>query len=225
MNEANHRFGVIELRRYAMRPGMRETLIELFEREFIETQEACGMVPIGHYRDLDDPDSFVWFRGFEDMETRRAALEAFYLQSDAWLANRNAANATMIDSDNVLLLRNAQLHSGFDLRGLVRDGIDVSDSRLVAASIAMLDAPASEDFVRSVEDRISKLRECADRIAYFVTDRTPNDFPRLPVREGEWAVVVVGSCANSRAVDQWRRVLGDGWETLRLAPALRSLFR
>ncbi len=38
-----------------MRPGRRDELIDLFEREFIETQEACGMVPIGHYRDLHDP--------------------------------------------------------------------------------------------------------------------------------------------------------------------------
>ena len=33
--------GVVELRRYDLRPGARETLIELFEREFVETQEAC----------------------------------------------------------------------------------------------------------------------------------------------------------------------------------------
>src|SRR5260370_36686938 len=112
-------FGVVELRRYALHPGGRDVLIPLFEREFIERQESCGMVPIGHYRDLDDPNSFVWFRGFADMETRRGALEAFYT-SPAWMDHRDAANATMIDSDNVLLLRCARPATGFDPQSLTR---------------------------------------------------------------------------------------------------------
>jgi hypothetical protein len=218
-------FEAVELRRYALRPGMRDRLIDLFEREFIETQEACGMVPIGHYRDLDDPDSFVWFRGFPDMNDRGSALEAFYVHSDAWLTHRDAANATMLDSDNVLLLRNARPASGFDLRGLSRDD-GSGDDHVVAASIRMLDEPASEDLISDVEKRlVPQLQQCAERIAYFVTDDRPNDFPRLPVREGEWALVIAGICRDRNAVDDWSHVLRDGWETLRLAPGARSLFR
>ena len=52
---------VVELRRYALHPDDRETLIELFDRELVETQEAVGMDVLGQFRDLDDPDSFVWF--------------------------------------------------------------------------------------------------------------------------------------------------------------------
>ncbi len=74
-------FAVVELRRYAMQPGRRDDLMTLFEREFIESQEACGMVPVGQYRDLDDAESFVWFREFADMSGRREALSAFYLES------------------------------------------------------------------------------------------------------------------------------------------------
>ncbi len=76
-------FGVVELRRYALHPGGRDALIRLFESAFIESQERCGVVPIGHYRDLDDPDSFVWFRGFADMETRRGALEGWLRALDS----------------------------------------------------------------------------------------------------------------------------------------------
>jgi hypothetical protein len=32
-------------------------LIELFDREFVETQEELGMDLLGRFRDLDDPDS------------------------------------------------------------------------------------------------------------------------------------------------------------------------
>src|SRR5690349_12870755 len=69
---------IVELRRYRLRPGTRETLIDLFDREFVEPQEAAGMRIIGQFRDLDDPDCFVWLRGFRDMPSRAAALEAFY---------------------------------------------------------------------------------------------------------------------------------------------------
>ncbi len=96
--------GVIELRRYDLRPGARETLIELFEREFVETQEAGGIRVLGTFRDADDPTCFVWLRGFLDMPSRLEALRAFY-EGPVWARHKDAANATMISSDNVLLLR------------------------------------------------------------------------------------------------------------------------
>ena len=33
---------------------------------------------VGQFRDLDDPDRFVWIRGFTDMSSRLAALPNFY---------------------------------------------------------------------------------------------------------------------------------------------------
>jgi hypothetical protein len=95
---------IVELRQYTLHPGKRDVLIELFEREFVAPQEAAGMQILGTFRDLDDPDRFVWFRGFPDMVRRKEALERFY-GGPVWKAHRDAANATMIDSDNVLLLR------------------------------------------------------------------------------------------------------------------------
>ena len=76
------------------------SLIELFEREFVESQEALGMEILGTFRDAGNPDRFVWLRGFPDMERRARSLAAFY-GGPVWKAHREAANATMIDSDNV----------------------------------------------------------------------------------------------------------------------------
>src|SRR3989442_5274739 len=103
---------VVELRQYTLHPGKRDVLIELFDREFVESQEILGMYVIGQFRDLDDPDRFVWLRGFRNMSERAEGLTAFYT-GPVWKANREAANATMIDSDNVLLLRPACPGSGF----------------------------------------------------------------------------------------------------------------
>src|ERR1035441_9851640 len=90
---------VIELRQYTLHPGKRDVLIDLFDREFIESQEALGMKVILHLRDVDDPDRFVWLRGFRDMATRAEGLKAFY-GGPVWKDHREEANATMIDSDN-----------------------------------------------------------------------------------------------------------------------------
>jgi hypothetical protein len=102
---------IVELRQYTLHPGQRDVLIELFEREFVESQEALGIKIIGQFRDLDNPNRFVWLRGFRDMPSRAQALKDFY-GGPVWKAHREAANATMIDSDNVLLLHPATPNFG-----------------------------------------------------------------------------------------------------------------
>jgi hypothetical protein len=178
---------VVELRRYTLKPGMRDVLIDLFEQEFIESQEVTGMiVVIGQFRDMDNPDRFVWLRGFTDMPTRAQALQEFY-SGPVWKAHREAANATMIDSDNVLLLRPARLASGFSLENARRPppGSREISKTLVVATIYYLDASAEADFVDFFECTITPaLTEVgASILAYFVTENHPNTFPALPVRE------------------------------------------
>jgi hypothetical protein len=58
---------VVGLRQYTLVPDRRDELIELFDRELIETQEKCGMRILGQFRDLDEPDQFVWLRSFVDL--------------------------------------------------------------------------------------------------------------------------------------------------------------
>lgn len=98
---------VIELRRYCLDPGQPGVLVDLFERHLYEPQMAAGMSLIGQFHDADDPNQFVFLRGFDGMDARRDALDAFY-NGPVWKAHRSAANATMISSDIVLLLRPAR---------------------------------------------------------------------------------------------------------------------
>jgi NIPSNAP len=139
---------IVELRQYTLHPGQRDTLIDLFDREFVESQEALGARIIGQFRDLDHPDRFVWLRGFEDMVTRREALQAFY-SGLVWKAHSAAANATMIDSDNVLLLRPARPTSAFLLDPLDRPppGAEGSPSGLLVATICSLATAPKADLL------------------------------------------------------------------------------
>jgi quinol monooxygenase YgiN len=195
---------VLELRRYTLKPGARETLVELFDREFVESQEKLGMQIVGTFRDLDDPDQFVWLRGFADVASRAPALQAFYT-GPVWKAWSAEANATMVDVDNVLMLRPV---GAFDVDGgrppvgvAERDGVLVVTIQPV-------------DLSRPEPPRLGAR-------AVLVTERSPNDFPALPVRETE-AVVWLGD----ESVDA-RSALGEHAtgepEILRLAPTPRSL--
>jgi hypothetical protein len=173
---------------YALHPGRRDELIKLFEREFIETQEAVGIQVIGQFYDLDDSNQFVWLRGFNDMAARAQSLNAFY-SGPVWKTYRNAANATMIDSDNVLLLRPPLGTCGFSFKDANRPP---STSRkkqdgFIAVTIYYFDAPVDNRFIEYFDNTMKPLlmEAGAEMLAYFVTEDSPNTFPGLPVREGE----------------------------------------
>jgi hypothetical protein len=140
---------------------------------------------IGQFRDEDDPDRFVWLRGFRDMASRAEALTAFYLEGDAWKAHREAANATMLDSSNALLLRPV---AGFRLPDdRPEPGVTALPSSRFMATICHLDAPVDGAFVRFFDERVRPVLSAtgAHLVACFETEPSENTFPRLPVREGE----------------------------------------
>jgi hypothetical protein len=224
---------VVELRQYALRPGRREALIGLFEEKFIDPQRAAGIRLLGQFRDLDDADRFVWLRGFCDMPARAGALRSFY-GGPVWEANRSAANATMIDSDNVLLRRPAD-----DLESpLLQPG-----TSLAVATIYLLAAPADDAFKRFFEGRAMPILAAAGGpvVARFQSEYAKNDFPALPVREGEHAFVWFSRFASPldyqrhlvelRRSREWReavepelaRRLQSPAQVLRLEPTTRSL--
>ena len=227
--------GVVELRRYDLRPGARETLIELFEREFVETQEAVGIRVLGTFRDVDDPHCFVWLRGFLDMPSRLDALRAFY-EGPVWARHKDAANATMVDSDNVLLLRPLDRSSRLSLDSSRRPRLPYQARTGAAAVITCPLQPASSaafrnHFKSEIEPAIRKAG--ANVRAKFVTEHSENNYPRLPIREGEEVFVWLSLFADERARDEHLgridlQALTAGHlaappETHRLQPTSRSL--
>ncbi|MCP3802526.1 NIPSNAP family protein [Allokutzneria sp. A3M-2-11 16] len=197
---------VVELRQYTLRPGTRDALIELFDREFLETQDATGMRVIGQFRDEADPDRFVWLRSFPDMAKRERALSAFY-GGPVWAQHRDAARATMVDTDNALLLRP------------VGEGFPLSDRPVPGST-----APPESRFLVTIHYGEEPFRDSyADELGYrpiacFRSEYAANTFPALPVREGEHVFVTV---------ERFAGVLrgGEGKEELVLRPTSRSGLR
>jgi hypothetical protein len=227
---------VVELRRYALRPGQRDTLIELFDANFVESQEAAGIDLIGQFRDLDEPDVFTWVRGFPSMEERARSLADFY-GGETWHAHSRAANATMFDSDNVLLLRPARPDSAFSLPAR-RDEATGSGGYVAAVTLHLEPGAEESDIVSFFELAIAPGLAAVDGsvLAYFVTEPSRNTFPALPVREDVNAFVFFVGCDDrltlERVVDPGSRVsrttaeapgLARPAQALRLEPTARSL--
>jgi hypothetical protein len=135
---------VIELRQYTLKPGQRDVLTGLFQRYFAAGQEAVGMRILGVFHDLDDPDRFVWLREFPDMAARKQALTDFYLEGAVWREHGPAANETMIDSDDVLLLRPV---GDFALPKAERIAATIQDTKPDVAAYLETE-PAENDFPR-----------------------------------------------------------------------------
>ena len=214
---------VIELRQYTLHPGRRDDLIALFEREFVEGQEEAGMTLIGQFRDLDDPDRFVWLRGFPDMEARRRSLEAFYF-GPVWQAHRADANETMIDSDNVLLLTPLNEASNFILGDRGPRGASSPGAGRIIAGVHALDGPDDPLPDRFRHQAAPALRDAgAASVAMLITESHPNTFPHLPVREGEQVLVWFAAFADPAAADAAHGLFsGPSVQRLRLEPTARS---
>ena len=231
---------VFELRQYTLHRGQRDTLIAIFEQNFIEPQNELGAHVIGTFRDLDDPDRFVWIRGFRDMESRLKALAAFY-DGPVWHANRTAANATMLDSANVLLLRPAEAGTGFPSE--VRGGSRLQG--IVAAMIYYLGAVDSGQFTHFFDEAVMPQLSAlgVHPISRLVSEESPNTYPRLPIRQHDrvfvwfarWPSVAAEESfvAKLRATSGWRDsapetvlpALMQKPECLRLVPTTRSPLR
>jgi hypothetical protein len=74
---------LVEIRRYTLVPGRRQEFVDWFESEVAPAMTAVGMRILGSFVAVDDPDVFVYIRGFVDQAERDRLAEAFYA-SDAW---------------------------------------------------------------------------------------------------------------------------------------------
>ncbi len=236
-SQETNSYPVVELRQYTLKAGERDTLINLFEKEFIESQETLGMRIIGTFRDLENPDRFVWLRGFQNMQSRAIQLQQFY-GGPVWKAHREAANATMIDSDNVLLLRPA-IGSGFSLpeRRPARPVVAKNPGGVILAAIYKIEKWSEAEFAEFFRSTIAPILAAipVKILGTFISEHRQNTFPALPVREDANVFVWFSSFPDRAAYEAMAPVIEDKIgekcanrmaeqpEVLLLAPTARSL--
>jgi len=139
------------------------------------------------------------------------------------------ANATMVDSDNVLLLRPARPTSGFFLDARDRPPRDIQEvpPGLVEATILSFETPPDANFLDFFEGTLAPVltKSGASILSYFVTEESPNTFPALPVREGEQVFVWFSSFRDQAAYDEHVAVLAreEEWHDQVWKPMVRRL--
>lgn len=220
---------VIELRQYINYPGTREALASLFEERFVESQEAVGMRVLATFRDINDPDRFTWVRGFTGMEARKKALTDFYF-GPLWQANRSAANATLYDNDNVLLLRPASPGSGFAYDPATRPAYGATPpGSFVAANIYHFGQEVPPQFIEHFNRELMPLFEKhgARIVARLVSEKSRNTFEQLPVREDANVFVWLARFDDRAAYERFQQSLGQDlrWRGELFAALYKSLAR
>jgi NIPSNAP len=205
---------VVEMRRYTLRPGTFDQLQAVFQRWLVDGQQRSGMRLGGQFRDRDDPDRFVWLRGFASMTQRHQALEDFYL-GPVWQAHRDAANATMIDSDDVLLLRATEPpHPPGPAVRAGAPGPTADPAWVIALAWSL---PAGTDLEPALTGHGHGVLQQAlgVPVAMWRTEPSPNTFPRLPVRDGNHVVALAVFADRERWSRAEKRLGADtGWQRI-----------
>jgi hypothetical protein len=200
------------------------------------------MTIVGQFRDLDDPDRFTWIRGFASMPARARALATFY-GGPAWKAHSARANATMIDSDNVLLLRPVTARSGFPAPASARPpagqatagqatagqataGHAKAAPSRVLVTLYYRDRPFDQAFT-DFFDRQARpvlIGTGATPLACLQTEHAQNTFPALPVRTGENVFAWLARFPEAAHLDDHLRQIERcaDWRD-RVLPALSAL--
>lgn len=185
----------------------------------------------------------MWLRGFADMASRADSLGTFY-GGAAWQAHREQANATMVDSDDVLLLR--PLDCGEHLRAALqhRPPVEAAPAAdgIFTLTVCPLRAPPDATLAPAFDRCVRAGWRSAggELLATWVTEPAPNNFPRLPVREGEPVIAWLtrfdddaaqrrhaGPMAASGCLEhpEWRALLSGEPVQRRLVPTSRSALR
>lgn len=179
---ANQNIKVIELRNYLVRHGRRDEFINLFEENFVESQNILGGYILGQYRVKGADDNFFWIRGFRDMTARYKYLNDFYFGSPVWKRHKAEANSLLLNNDNVYLLQpldldgstNAEFTFNTNWFGQAK-GVAVVDFYISNTKRDKLIEFVKKKYAAILE--VSKIKNAS----FWTSETTANDFTGLPV--------------------------------------------
>jgi hypothetical protein len=157
----------------------------------------------GQFRVLGAPDQFDWLQGFAGMADRLKSFNAFY-HGPAWRKYRAQVNKILLDNDNVLLLQPAHPGSGFVIPESPHARAMPAPKGLVVLTIYYLGSNSSVRFNALFEKSIRPIvQEHGARIlGTFVTNRSPNNFPALPLRTDSNVFVSFACYADNAAYER-----------------------
>jgi quinol monooxygenase YgiN len=220
---------IVELRQYTLYPGNLDHFIDIFERYFVESQEAEGITVVGSFRVLDDPNRFLWIRGFSSMNARREALHNFYT-GPAWAQHKADVRGMFAEADNVLLLHPAGASADLGIVPSPRPpiGSSIVPQGLLVATIYSLGESGGTEFGRFFETSIRPvLTDAGARIvAALATEHSSNTYPALRIRDDANVFVWLSCFPNEAAYERYQSTLAvdPRWVAIREQFALRRMY-
>ena len=107
---------IVEVRAYRIKPGRREEFIKFFETRAVPALRSHGMKILGPLIDVENPNKFVFLRGFPSLEDRERMKDEFY-EGALWKNELEAIAMPLIESYDVILCETS--------RGFVSDKLSL----------------------------------------------------------------------------------------------------
>lgn len=98
---------IIEMRTYKTKPGKRAQFVEIFLAESVPAHLKIGMKILGPFLSLEDPDTFLFMRGFPDLDSREPMKAAFY-EGQLWKERLESILLPMLEKYDVVLIEDPQ---------------------------------------------------------------------------------------------------------------------
>jgi len=95
-----------ELRQYRIKDGKRDRWVKIMEEKIIPFQVSKGMVFVGSFVSLDEPDLYIWIRRFESEEEAEQLYREVY-ESEFWKTEIGPYADEMLDRDRMVITRMA----------------------------------------------------------------------------------------------------------------------
>jgi hypothetical protein len=93
-----------ELREYRIKDEKRERWVKLMEEKIIPFQMSKGMVAVGSFVAVDEPDLYVWIRRFENEEEAERLYKEVY-ESEYWRTEIKPQADEMLDRERMRITR------------------------------------------------------------------------------------------------------------------------
>ena len=180
---------VLELRNYVTKPGQRDKLVEYFEANFIDSQNALGGYILGQFTVEGAEDNFFWIRGFNDMASRSRYLPELY-RGAFWKQRRGYVNDMLVNNDNVHLLKPLGLSEGHGDAAVSSNEFGRKKG-LVVVDYYVANTRLNEliEFFKS--KYLPFLKRNGISTTSWVSELTENDFPGLPVFQDKNLLVTI----------------------------------
>ena len=190
---ARQNIKVLELRNYLLRPNSLGKFAGLFNERFVQPMTELGGYTYGQFTLRGVADRFVWMRGYHDVPSRVNFLNDFYVKSEVWRTNRTAANALIVNSDNVYLLRpfNPEEDLGKPAQGISGTELDFGTG-VVVVDLFVCNACRDQAVTLLRKEYLPFLGTIGVRqVTLWISEMTENEFPRLPAFQNKDLLVTI----------------------------------